>query len=207
MLADMCHTALGVNALFINPEERRTVNTNREEVWLREVVWVLARWDRFSQDSLVTVDWFHLCARSLCVINHWTLSMRPVLFPSNYFLMSHLSKNHSDRDWYCCKMSECAFLVTHGETKSQMLLNAQCIGKMTLVWHTLTEFHTFNCFVDKSRVEAAMNESQCYCSELFTKDQWGGGGGDLSTGKTSRRWIAGWAADNQPCTGTHTGGQ
>ncbi len=24
-------------------------------------------------------------------------------------------------------MSECAFLVTHGETKSQMLLNAQCI--------------------------------------------------------------------------------
>lgn len=107
MLADMCHTALGVNALFINPEERRTVNTNREEVWLREVVWLTIP---LPLDSLVTVDLFHLCMLSLCVINHWTLSMWPVLFQSNYFLMSHLSKSHSDKDWYCCKMYECAFL-------------------------------------------------------------------------------------------------
>jgi len=55
------------------------------------------------------------------------LSMQPVLFQSNYFLMSHLSKSHSDRDWYCSKMSECAFLWPMVKAKSQILLNTQCI--------------------------------------------------------------------------------
>ncbi len=84
MLADMCHTALGVNALFINPEERRTVNTNREEVWLREVVWV-SPVRPISQDSLVTVDWFHLCAAFS--LRHKSLNavMRPGIVPKQLF--------------------------------------------------------------------------------------------------------------------------
>lgn len=158
MLADICHTALGVNALFINPEERRTVNTNCEEVWLKEVVRVqpgesasagLSPYSRL----ISPVRAFSLRHKSPNAVN------AAVLFQSNYFLMSHLSKSRSDRDWYCCKMSECAFFVTHGETKSQIVLNAQCIWENFSPVAKLTEFHTFNCSV--GRVEVAVNESHC----------------------------------------------
>lgn len=50
-------------------------------------------------------------------------------------------------------MSECAFFVTHGEAKSQILLNTQCI------WDHFSPVAENDWFIDKFKVEVTVNES------------------------------------------------